>query len=199
MSSSPPQTEAPKKSSGWKKGLAIASACGVLGVLILCAGAIATPKFAGFGCRAKQSEAKTNLMGLYTAEKVFHAEYGSFTTDLNALPWAPDGSPLYAYGFATPSSARSIEGVEDYDPTRRTTTDPRVAAAGRYVTRRMRAVDGRVFGDADFASFAATATSAGFTAFAIGDIDTDTNALDLDIWSIDHERNLQLVRNDCTS
>ena len=196
MSSNPPNEAPSKPASSWKKVLAIASACGVLGVLVLCAGAIATPKYMGIGCRGKQSEAKTNLMGLYTAERVFEGEYGTHSTDLVSLNWMPDGSPVYAYGFTTPSESDLGGQIPDYDPTRLNTVDERVQAKGRFRSEKMKTYGNRVYTKADFASFAATATSAGFLAYAVGDIDSDFSD-DLDIWSIDEKRELRVVRNDC--
>src|SRR5205823_3486647 len=55
-----------------------------------------------FECKSRASEAKTNLSGLFTAEKSFFGEYGVYSSDLVTVNWSPDGSPGYVYGFAKP-------------------------------------------------------------------------------------------------
>lgn len=185
-----------------KKTAAIVWSVVVVGGILLCLGAIATPKFGGFGakCKSHQSEAKTNLSGIFTAEKAFFGEYGFYTTDLNAVDWRPDGSPVYAYGFTFPSEKASDPQIADLDPTRRTTLDVRVVGDGRYGTGKMmtRGDQPRPLADEDFQRHArlATATSNTFLAFAIGDID-DGGDEKLDVWSIDHEKTLRSISNDC--
>ena len=194
--SDPVESVSPKKktlSDVWS----IAVLVGILG----CLGAIATPKFVTFSCAAKQSEAKTNLSGLYTAEKAFFGEYGFFTTDLVSVNWAPDGTPRYIFGFSAPSSPRTDPRLPGLDPTRRTTLDPRVRE-NHYSSGKMIALDQRSLTDADLArgGAAASATTSGFLALAVGDIDPDSGAEPLfDIWSIDEARRLTAVSNDCTN
>ncbi len=43
---------------------------------------VAIPNFSRFQAKARQSEAKTLLSGIYTAEKAFHAEWTNYTADL---------------------------------------------------------------------------------------------------------------------
>ena len=52
---------------------------------------IAVPTFMTFLAKAKRTEAYMNLNALATAEKVYWAEHGSYTTDLTALGWKPEG------------------------------------------------------------------------------------------------------------
>lgn len=184
-----------------KKSLSILWSLAVLVGILGCFGAIATPKFVTFSCKAKQSEAKTNLSGLYTAEKAFFAEYGFFTTDLKSVNWAPDGTPRYVFGFSAPSAPRTDPRLPGLDPTRRTTLDPRVRE-NNYSSGRMIALDQRPLTDADLArgDAAASATTSGFLALAVGDIDSDSGAEPLfDVWSIDEARRLTAVSNDCTN
>lgn len=181
-----------------KKGCSILwTIAAVAGIAVVAAG-VATPKFLGFQCKSKKSEAKTNLSGLYRAEKDFFAKHGTYTTDLAALDWLPDGSPLYVYGFAKASDASAPAGLSDHDPTRRTTADPRLVEKGVYSARKQSSLLGRSFVEADFEKIfpAATATSAGFVAVAFGDIDTDGSE-DLDVWTIDQDKKLTVIRNDC--
>ena len=193
--------EQPAPVSRKKKIATIVWSVGIVVLILGCLGALATPKFGGFGARCKslQSEAKTNLSGIFNAEKAFHGEYGFYTTDLVALNWTPDGAPHYVYGFAAPSTVTKDEQIADLDPTRRTTLDPRVIGPNRYAVVKMQPLDGRAFTDEDVQRLApaATATSNAFLAFAIGDIDDDRKEEKFDVWSIDQNRQLQWLANDC--
>lgn len=180
-----------------KKTFAIVSTLVVISGVLLCLGAIATPKFIGFSCKAKQSEPKTNLSGLRTAQKAFFGEHGYYTTDLLSLNWKPDGTPIYVYGFAVPSTMSADPHVPGLDPTRRTTLDPRVSESG-YSIAQMATVGGRTFTDEDFQQLAptATATSSAYLAVAIGDVDTDSGE-QLDVWTMGSVDGLVSVTNDC--
>jgi type IV pilus assembly protein PilA len=67
----------------------------IIGILA----AIAIPNFVKFQCRSKQSEAKTNLKAMFTAQETYRSEYdtywalpaigatsGTFTNDLGFVP-----------------------------------------------------------------------------------------------------------------
>jgi type IV pilus assembly protein PilA len=70
----------------------------IIGILA----AIAIPNFLRFQAKSKQSEAKTNLGGIFTAETSYFAENNVFA-DLGVISWAPVGSSVrYAYAV-TPS------------------------------------------------------------------------------------------------
>ena len=163
--------------------------------------AIAIPNFIKFQCKSKQAEAKVNLSGLFTAEKAFYGEYGFYTTDLKALNWAPDGSPVYLYGFVEEGPDRVPAGVAppaDYDPSRKDTSDPTVIG-GMYSTSKMRNSNGSALSPEDLPSDAVVSES-GFVAAAIGDIDPDgsySSAGTLDMWTIDETRRLQSIDDDC--
>ena len=66
----------------------------IIGILA----AIAIPNFLKFQARSKQSEAKTNLKGIFTAEKSWFGEkdtYASFTT----AGWNPERGNRYYYSI----------------------------------------------------------------------------------------------------
>ena len=194
------QTAAPAPVSNKKKGCAIVSTLLVLGGVVLCLGAIATPKYGGFNkCKPRQSEAKTNLSGLFTAQKAFYGEFNVYSTDLVAVNWWPDGSPRYVYGFAVPSTTNPEGFTGEHDPGRRTTIDSRVLDRKGFNDEKMQTLDGRRYTDADLQKFPqATATSSGFLAVAIGDVDADGEEA-LDVWTIDDKKNLVVLQNDCSS
>src|SRR5256885_12636669 len=82
----------------------------IIGILA----AIAIPNFLKFQCKSKQSEAKTNLSGIFTAEKAFFGEYNTYGTDLISVNWQPDGTPLYIYGFNGQSYPGTVAGIPSY-------------------------------------------------------------------------------------
>jgi len=50
--------------------------------------------------KAKESEAKAMLSGLYAAEKSFYAEYTAYHSSFVALGFAPEGNIRFAVGFS---------------------------------------------------------------------------------------------------
>lgn len=67
---------------------------------------IAIPSFTSFMSKAKQSEAKQVLGGLYTVESAFSAEYGGYGNNLAMMGFKLDGSSAtatYKVGFMTAS------------------------------------------------------------------------------------------------
>jgi hypothetical protein len=181
-------------------GVAACGGIGLIGVLV----AIAVPNFLSFNCKARTSEAKVNLAGLYTAETAFHEEYGSYSTDLISVNWQPDGAPIYLYGFASagplPVTAELKAQLPAVDPSRRATDNVHVIRGSgtgpAYDTSRMH-TNGSGFPLT--AAALPPATFAGkdeFLAGAVGDDDSDPT---LDIWTIDQNKNLIHVVDDCSS
>jgi type IV pilus assembly protein PilA len=67
----------------------------IIGILA----AIAIPNYQRFQLKAKQSEAKAGLSGVYTTEKAFQAEYSAYSTRFNQMGYSPDGRLNYNVGF----------------------------------------------------------------------------------------------------
>ncbi|WP_426754252.1 type IV pilin protein PilA [Myxococcus sp. Y35] len=65
----------------------------IIGILA----AIAIPNFIKFQARSKQSEAKTNLKALYTAQKSFFSEKDRYSHYANEIGFAPERGNRYAY------------------------------------------------------------------------------------------------------
>lgn len=63
--------------------------------------AIAIPNFQRFQQKAMQAEAKVQLAQLYTQEKVFQAEHGAYSADLNEIQFQPMPNAKYVIGFAS--------------------------------------------------------------------------------------------------
>ena len=67
----------------------------IIGILA----SIAVPAVSKYMAKARQSEAKMNLSGLYTAEKTFKQEYGTYDNRFGAIGFAPEGKIRYNIGF----------------------------------------------------------------------------------------------------
>ena len=81
-----------------KKGFTLIELMIVVAIIGILA-AIAIPNFLRFQAKSKQSEAKTNLGGIFTAETSYFAEHNAYA-DLDVISWAPVGSSVrYAYGL----------------------------------------------------------------------------------------------------
>jgi len=61
-----------------------------------------------------RSEMKVTLAGIYGAQKSFYAEYGRYSTDLNALGYSPEGEKrMSRAGFLRPFQPEVFAGSED--------------------------------------------------------------------------------------
>jgi type IV pilus assembly protein PilA len=87
----------------------------IIGILA----AIAIPNFLKFQARSKQSEAKANLKGVFTAAKAYYAEYDRFNADVagavmafNAIGFSPERGNRYSYYSGAPDiQDRSAVGI----------------------------------------------------------------------------------------
>ena len=83
-----------------KKGFTLIELMIVVAIIGILA-AIAIPNFLRFQAKSKQSEAKTNLGGIFTAQTSWFAENNVFA-DLDQISWAPVGSSVrYKYTMGT--------------------------------------------------------------------------------------------------
>ncbi|PIE71040.1 MAG: dolichyl-phosphate-mannose--protein mannosyltransferase [Deltaproteobacteria bacterium] len=73
----------------------------IIGILA----ALAIPSFLNYQCKAKQSEAKTNLGTIRTSESAYIAEYDRYTTDMGRLGFATKGDPRYTYAITAATSS----------------------------------------------------------------------------------------------
>lgn len=80
----------------------------IIGVL----STIGVPTFRKMIQKAKKSEAKVNLGGLYTAEHAFYSEYGVYGNSLAGIGFEMDGQTfIYAVGFMAASNCASVSVV----------------------------------------------------------------------------------------
>ena len=159
---------------------------------------IAIPNFLAFQCRAKQSEARSQLGSLFTIEKVFLSEHNSYGTDLVSLGWLPDGAPLYMYGFRSGVQyPATVADIATYDPARNSTLLPNVVGAPpKYDVTRTVDLNGGPFDPAVDLPAVTLCGGQTFVAGAVGDIKPDVTR-GLDQWIIDHQRFMTAVSNDC--
>ena len=73
----------------------------IIGILA----AIAIPNFMNYQCKAKQSEAKSNLGNIRTAEEAYYAEKNSYAEELSDVGFSPKGAAYYSYWVKTAADA----------------------------------------------------------------------------------------------
>jgi type IV pilus assembly protein PilA len=78
-----------------KKGFTLIELMIVVAIIGILA-AIAIPNFLRFQAKSKQSEAKTNLGGIFTAEISYFGEH-SFFGNFAEIAWSPTGTARYTY------------------------------------------------------------------------------------------------------
>lgn len=176
----------------------------IIGILA----AVAVPQYQKFQARARQSEAKIALAGVYTAEKAFATENGSYTSCLQQIGIGSDsGKRYYTVGFndetATggcgPRAANACNvtgwtvnaegavtdgtpcsGESSFTPIAATL---KVAGGGRG--------EGGVAGRADLTRNTASLTQTTFTVGAAGQVSSTPGTIDK--WEIDHLKNINNV------
>jgi type IV pilus assembly protein PilA len=137
---------------------------GIIGVLAT----VAIPQFSKFSSRAKQSEAKVNLGGVYTVEKAYYVEANTYNSCLAQLGYEASGqSRRYTIGFQSGHAMNAAGSISCTAGEGNTS----FTAAGLAVT-----------------SLPATGmTNTTFLAGAVGNVSGKGN----DQWTIDHNQNLQ--------
>jgi type IV pilus assembly protein PilA len=66
--------------------------------------AIAIPNFLRYQAKTKQSEARTNLGTIFTAQVTYFGEEDVYASSIADLGWAPEGTTRYAYSITTASA-----------------------------------------------------------------------------------------------
>jgi len=157
-----------------KKGFTLIELMIVVAIIGILA-AIAIPNFLRFQAKSKQSEAKGNLGGIFTAEVAFQGEH-NFFGNFQQIAWAPTGTARYTYISGTGATTN-----------------------GTNISATVNGVAGTVSDNAGFvppytpASLVAARTDNTFVIQAVGQIDTDAY---LDEWTINDVRVLNNLRDD---
>lgn len=92
-----------------KKGFTLIELMIVVAIIAFLA-MVSVPSLKKFLAKTKRAEAHLNLSALATAEKVYWAEHGTYTDDLQALGWKPEGEVHYSYGFPGAEGKNNIKG-----------------------------------------------------------------------------------------
>ena len=141
----------------------------IIGILA----AIAIPNFMTYQAKARQSEAKVNLGGMFTTATSYFAENNTFSVATgDTLGYKPAGSSKYMLYYGGTANANTITPAFNAVAVPCNTQAPSAAPVP--------------------AGSTSTSTT-GFTAGAIGNIDNDSTC---DEWEINDIRNLTNTRND---
>ena len=145
-----------------KKGFTLIELMIVVAIIGILA-AIAIPNFLRFQAKSKQSEAKTNLGGIFTAEVSYFSEFNSYA-NLGVVSWAPVGTPRYRYTSGGGTDMGNIAG-----PTAVTIVIANWTTGG--------------------VAYTPAAGANAFTVGAQGNVDNDPSPSQ-DAWVINEQRNL---------
>lgn len=72
---------------------------------------VAIPSVNKYMGKARQSEAKTNLASIYSANKAFFVEYNTFGTHFPIIGFAPEGRLRYNVGFGAAMAAATYSAT----------------------------------------------------------------------------------------
>ncbi|MGZ3773190.1 MAG: type IV pilin protein [Pseudobdellovibrionaceae bacterium] len=151
----------------------------IIGILA----SIAVPSVNRYMAKARQTEAKTNLSSLYTAEKAFLAEYNTYTGGFQVIGYTPEGNLRYNVGFTGEGVTCATLNTYGY-----TATCP---ATIHFNTSSYCGANGTLckqLADAGAISMNTDPTVNAFTASAVARI--RNNAVNHDIWTINETKNL---------
>jgi type IV pilus assembly protein PilA len=118
------------RSKKGKKGFTLIELMIVVAIIGILA-AIAIPNFLRFQAKSKQSEAKTNLGGIFTAQIAFFGD-NNFFGNFQQIAWAPTGTARYSFysgGYVSNNGINATSPADNAGLVSATNTPP--AGIGR--------------------------------------------------------------------
>lgn len=176
------------------KGFSLVELMVVVAIIGILA-AIAVPNYQKFTAKSKQTEAKSNLSALYSAERAFFAEWQQFQGGFGFIGYQPSGTLRYNHGFASTIALPAGHPQAAVAPAANLSTmDAVVCGQGAFGTGQ--AVNCRLLllpiNPTAVAGTGVTLTA--FEAQARGDIDGDAT---IDVWHMNEAKSLtQLAAED---
>jgi type IV pilus assembly protein PilA len=147
---------------------------------------VAVPNFQRFQARAKQSSAKTELSGIYTAQKAFFVEYNTYHADMPSTGFVPEGFTTGALGASSDRTRIYKTSLGNSGAPVALTSLGLSRADTSYVNAFPANTTACANANTNTAITGADATQATFNALASG-CPRDRNQA-LDTWSIDNNR-----------
>lgn len=182
-----------------KKGFTLVELMIVVAIIGILA-AIAIPNFIKFQARSKQSEAKTNLKGLFQAMKSYYAERDGYGQNFQSVGFIPERGNRYAYTLATTGTyqtrSSTATGTETEPIGIQVDTYKYAGAASAPApasTNITVALDGAATSAA--CPGVATGTNGAFCGMATGTVDNDT---DFDQWAVGGSETLTVAVSGCS-
>lgn len=150
---------------------------------------IAIPQINKYMARARQTEAKTNLASIYTANKAFYAEYNIYDSRFDVIGFRPEGKLRYNTGWAD-NTGQCTLGDFGYTaiPTIIATNAASLCGAGQVISNGCSLLpDGNQSLTGTSLACPSGGTPATFAAGAAGRVSSSGS---VDRWKIDHQKML---------
>lgn len=148
----------------------------IIGILA----AVAVPNVTKYMLKARQSEAKTNLAAIFSANKAFHVEYSGYVARFTVMGYAPEGQLRYNVGFSADRTVPTPVVPEGFNGDQGNVAD---IAAATYCAAPRTCVC-----LSECAAGTLPATSATDTTFVAGASSDLRKISDLDQWQINQDK-----------